>query len=81
MDAPNSTPIDASSGSVATCQCRECLRARNDGTQVGDFFMPTEMTRMVLCATCGGKHCPHATNHAFACTNSNEPGQPGSAYE
>lgn len=36
--------------------------------------------RMILCATCGNKRCPHATDHRNACTGSNEPGQPGSAY-
>lgn len=36
--------------------------------------------RMVLCATCGNKRCPHANDHRLACTGSNEPGQPGSAY-
>lgn len=36
---------------------------------------------MILCPTCGNKRCPHATNHELACTNSNEPGQAGSAYE
>lgn len=35
----------------------------------------------VVCDTCGNKRCPHATNHDLACTNSNEPGQKGSAYE
>lgn len=37
--------------------------------------------RMILCGTCGNKRCPHATHHNNACTGSNEPGQPGSAYE
>ncbi len=36
--------------------------------------------RMILCAICGNKRCPHATDHQNACTNSNEPGQPGSTY-
>lgn len=36
--------------------------------------------RMVLCPACGNKRCPRATNHIFACTGSNEPGQHGSAY-
>jgi hypothetical protein len=36
---------------------------------------------MLLCQTCGNKRCPHATDHRLACTNSNEPGQKGSAYE
>ncbi len=36
--------------------------------------------RMILCAICGNKRCPHATDHRNACTNSNEAGQPGSSY-
>jgi hypothetical protein len=36
--------------------------------------------RMILCAQCGNKRCPHAADHRLACTNSNEPGQPGSNY-
>lgn len=36
--------------------------------------------RMVLCPDCGNKRCPRATNHTNACTGSNKPGQPGSAY-
>lgn len=36
---------------------------------------------MVTCPKCGNKRCPHATYHAELCTNSNEPGQPGSRYE
>lgn len=35
---------------------------------------------MVVCETCGNKRCPHATDHRHACTNSNEPGQPGSIF-
>lgn len=34
----------------------------------------------MLCTICGNKRCPHANNHEFACTNSNEPGQQGSGY-
>ncbi|WP_420213465.1 hypothetical protein ACN8ZM_40340 (plasmid) [Burkholderia aenigmatica] len=37
--------------------------------------------RMVLCPTCGNKRCPHATDHRNACTDSNDPGQPGSSCE
>src|SRR5436190_928265 len=36
---------------------------------------------MVLCPDCGNKRCPKANNHRYACTGSNDPGQPGSAYE
>lgn len=35
---------------------------------------------MVLCPECGNKRCPKASDHRLACTNSNEPGQPGSVY-
>jgi len=34
----------------------------------------------IVCATCGNKRCPHATDHRLKCTNSNESGQPGSVY-
>lgn len=36
--------------------------------------------RMFVCSICGNKRCPHANDERFACTGSNEPGQPGSAY-
>lgn len=58
------------------CQCRKCL----DGVRDGDGW-PVLLVRMVLCETCGNKRCPHATDHELACTNSNEPGQVGSAWE
>lgn len=58
------------------CECRACLDGKTDASG-----WPITMIRMFLCAKCGNKRCPHANNHANACTNSNEPGQPGSAYE
>lgn len=36
--------------------------------------------RMITCPNCGNKRCPRASDHAFSCTNSNEPNQPGSVY-
>lgn len=27
------------------------------------------------------KRCPHASDHDLTCTNSNDPGQPGSVYQ
>ncbi len=36
--------------------------------------------RMILCPDCGNKRCPRASDHRNNCTNSNEPGQPGSIY-
>lgn len=56
------------------CWCFDCLKdMKEDG-------WPLTLTRMILCPVCGNKRCPHATNHNNPCTNSNEPGQPGSRY-
>ena len=52
----------------ARCWCHTCRPvALND-------------MRMVLCPDCGCKRCPKANDHRHACTDSNERGQPGSAY-
>jgi hypothetical protein len=40
---------------------------------------PSRM-EMILCPDCGNKRCPKANDHRNACTGSNDPGQPGSAY-
>lgn len=37
--------------------------------------------RFNVCPICGNKRCPHASDHNYECTNSNEPGQIGSVYE
>ena len=58
------------------CYCYNCNKDRVD-----ESGFPYVMTRMILCPTCGNKRCPHSTDHNLACTNSNEPGQPGSRYE
>lgn len=59
------------------CMCRTCLRQRDERDEAG---WPIEYIRMLLCAKCGNKRCPHANDHNNECTGSNEPGQPGSAY-
>jgi len=56
--------------------CHKCL----EGKTTGDGFFLLTSTRMILCPTCGNKRCPKANDHRNACTGSNEPGQPGSAY-
>lgn len=58
-----------------TCQCHKCQSFRREFWK--GVFLPT----MSLCEVCGNKRCPKATDHAQECTNSNEPGQKGSAYE
>lgn len=55
------------------CGCATC---RPNGVWIDGF----PRSRMILCEHCGNKRCPHATDHRLACTGSNEPGQPGSAY-
>ena len=50
------------------CECRTCMPN-----------MPPNI-RMIVCAKCGNKRCPHANDHRNACTGSNDVGQPGSAY-
>ena len=58
----------------AICACFTCI----DKPELG-ILNPTRY--MVVCATCGNKRCPAATSHEYECTNSNEPGQPGSRYK
>lgn len=64
--APNERTHSMSDAGDA-CGCRAC-----NPSLVG--------VRMIWCETCGNKRCPHANDHRNTCTNSNEPGQPGSAY-
>ena len=69
-------PTEGESGPLKDCSCRRCLK-ENDVRYSG---IPAALCTMVLCAVCGNKRCPHANDHRNPCTNSNEPGQPGSAY-
>lgn len=50
------------------CGCYMCIGERGDA-----------QVRMGWCS-CGNKRCPHSSDHRNACTNSNDPGQPGSIY-
>ena len=59
------------------CNCARCLIERDERIP-GLEFIPPHRIRMVLCAVCGNKRCPHASDHRNACTGSNDPGQPGS---
>jgi hypothetical protein len=69
------------------CECHRCTRekteaARNAPANVDsgvDVFFGIR-SKMILCPICGNKRCPHASDHRLACTNSNDPGQPGSVY-
>lgn len=59
------------------CGCFTCVKERGAESIEG---MPETSTRMIVCDQCGNKRCPRATNHIYACTFSNEPGQPGSRF-
>ena len=63
--------------SIAPVRCDDCHDCLHDPSL--GFANPT-LSRMILCPECGNKRCPKATNHRNACTDSNEPGQPGSNY-
>lgn len=63
--------------SEAKCNCRRCIEERDDRNAMG---FPLTATRFIVCAICGNKRCPHATDHRHVCTDSNEPGQPGSVF-
>lgn len=69
-------------GAEALCgQCTKCLNASGEKVELfAGIFAPVAAARMVLCQLCGNKRCPHAADCALACTDSNEPGQPGSNY-
>lgn len=73
---------------MSECVCRRCTQERDASRRIeldraGDpgFLITEEMSRMILCPVCGNKRCPRANDHRNECTGSNEPGQPGSAYE
>jgi len=66
---------------AADCGCRRCTSERGDFSTVMGVKIPGNFTRMILCAKCGNKRCPHANDHRNECTNSNATGQKGSAYE
>lgn len=59
--------------------CHACDTALYGPTAGTWHFMNGRQT-MLVCATCGNKRCPKASNHVLECTGSNEPGQQGSIY-
>ena len=59
------------------CGCFTCVgnQPAHPGT-----WLTVGMTRMIVCAECGNKRCPHSTDHRNDCTGSNDVGQAGSRY-
>jgi hypothetical protein len=68
------------------CGCMKCTDARiakmrAEGEREHMLFPgPIVPGWRYACEICGNKRCPHHTDHTLACTNSNKPGQPGSAF-
>ena len=57
--------------------CRKCER---EALQHLSPFGHALNRSFIVCPLCGNKRCPKATDHDLECTQSNEPGQPGSEY-
>ncbi len=67
------------------CGCLRCIVewTRTDTEvrrQIREDPLSSPAIMFIVCAICGNKRCPHATDHRHACTGSNAPGQPGSSY-
>lgn len=58
------------------CICLRCIKKAD----IRVHGLRTDMTQMIVCPKCFNKRCPHAADHRYMCTNSNEPGQPGREY-
>lgn len=67
--------------SPLNCECHRCIADYKLGTKGPFGWLPLSSTKMILCPACGCKRCPKASDHDLACTDSNEPGQPGSVYQ
>ena len=64
-----------------TC-CRKHWEAATDKHAYSAYgvLMKPLYRPFMACKACGNKRCPKATDCELPCTNSNEPGQPGSIY-
>jgi hypothetical protein len=72
---PGEDPIATGLVAKYKCWCYNCLNKITD-----ERGWPVTASTFIVCPTCGNKRCPKSTDHNLACTNSNEPGQPGSRY-
>ncbi|WP_449102807.1 hypothetical protein [Pseudomonas extremaustralis] len=61
-------------------RCHKCLSGKIAFVALGAIKIPVTATRMILCPACGCKRCPKASDCQLDCTDSNDPGQPGSVY-
>lgn len=64
--------------------CSKCARAFHDKREAEGADRPELINILSFffrCRECGNKRCPKGTDHTLTCTDSNEPGQPGSRYQ
>ncbi len=61
------------------CECHQCIKDHN--LKYPRTGLPLNTMRMILCPICGNKRCPHASNHRFECTRSNDVNQKGSIFK
>ena len=59
---------------VSSCRCKSCLRDLDISSPCKTGW-PWGMQEMTVCAICGNKRCPKASDHDNLCTDSNELGQ------
>lgn len=59
--------------------CHQCRKEWQEGKDWREITVAGSF--MILCPECGNKRCPKANSHHYDCTGSNEPNQPGSAYQ
>jgi len=60
---------------LQACWCYNCRNQIIDSKG-----WPETAYTFIVCPDCGNKRCPRATDHSLTCTDSNDPGQPGSRY-
>lgn len=73
LDTIEVTDIIEDNNGVISFKDKNCLCLKCSPIEFPDF-------RFNVCSICGNKRCPHASDHNYKCTNSNEPNQFGSVY-
>ena len=68
------TDVISDNNGVITFKEKDCLCLKCSPIKFPNF-------RFNVCSICGNKRCPHASDHKYKCTNSNEPNQLGSVYQ
>ena len=57
------------------CMCWSCQNARLDKPYLQAIMEDDPISLFIVCAKCGNKRCPHAQDHKYKCSNSNDVNQ------